>query len=405
MLALVKVYTWLLDPAAYGQYALALSLGGLAGMLLFQPIGQTLARFHPECIGGGVLLLRRIGGALLLASALVLAAASVAALVLGAGGSPEGAILAAATALFAIVSGANAVLAAWYNAERRRALVALVLAGEVWMRVLAGAAAVLLLAPVPAAVLGGAALGVAGVLWLGSAPLRRDWREARARRLSSAARAPAWPELAAYAWPFSAAAVFAAAGLYADRWVLGLRLGAADVGLYYALLQIAAAPVAGIGGTINQLVTPLLYGAAALGPEHADRLLLRAWLASAALWSLLVVAVAMHGALLVRLLSNASYAVRADLLWVLTLGLCLFHLAQLLALRAQVRKCPSRNLAPKGLHGLAAVGLMAWLARDHGFAGVCWGMAAAALLYLVAVAVANRFPSPSPPPAGAGHGA
>jgi len=62
----------------------------------------------------------------------------------------------------------------------------------------------------------------------------------------------------AFMLPFVGYAAFTAVTLYADRWIIQIFAGAAAVGMYAALFQIASSPVNLLFAVINQLMVPII---------------------------------------------------------------------------------------------------------------------------------------------------
>ncbi len=144
-LAGVRLLTEMLDPAAYGELALGLTVASLVNQAVLGPLSNGITRFYAPAQERGDL-----GSYLSAVRALLLAAAAVIAIMIllaGAGlmiaGRMQWIAIASAAFLFAGLGGCNAILSGIQNAARQRAIVALHQGIEPWARFLLAAALLL----------------------------------------------------------------------------------------------------------------------------------------------------------------------------------------------------------------------------------------------------------------------
>lgn len=394
--ALIKVLTAELGPAAYGQLALGMSIAGVLHMFLYGPIEQTALRYvsvYRENARLG-LLFSLLARAHRHAAILVLAVAACAGFAVHVMAGAGWAVLLLIAALFGAAGGANATLSSLQTAFRNRRAVAVFQAGDVWLRL---GLAVTLVAHAQrsagAALLGfalaTAAIAGAQLLWL---TRRRPPRY----QAGIGERNKAMAELWAFGSPYVAFAGFAWLGSYSDRWLVLMFADEHAVGIYAALLQIANAPIALFLGITNQFLVPLIFdraGSATTAQQTATSArLLSAAAAIYVLALLVIVAVAAAFAEpIVRLLTNAEFARRADVLWMLCAGLGLASIGQLLVVKGLARNRTREYILPKFVQVAALLlGAPVLITALDGLTGMGVSLCVSGAAYLVAVSWTNR---------------
>jgi O-antigen/teichoic acid export membrane protein len=183
--------------------------------------------------------------------------------------------------------------------------------------------------------------------------------------------------------------------LYADRWILQSLAGEREVGMYVALYQIANAPIALTVGVINQFLVPIIFDVA--GEVRTSEQRVRSGYLvdigvglAATIFFLAVITAYGFSERLVRLLTAEEYVTQHFILWIIVLGLSLFHIGQMFVTKGLSQNAPGRYLVAKLVHALATV-VGAWLlGRRYGAAGIAEALCLAAGLYLLTVLWVNR---------------
>lgn len=372
-LAGVRLLTELLDPAAYGELALGMTLAALVNQAVLGPLGNGITRYYAPAQERG-----DVGGYLGAARSLVLAATAVIAAVIlltGAGllvaDRKEWIGIASAALLFAGLSGCNSILGGIQNAARQRAVVALHQGIESWARILLAAALLLWLGATSTMAMVGYVLAVALVLGSqylffrklihhgSAAPDRSGWR----RRI--------WQ----YSWPISIFGAFTWMQLASDRWALELFATTQDVGLYAALFQLGYYPMSIATGMAVQFLVPIFYqraGDASDARRNAGVDSLSRRLTGVALGltgAVFAIALLFH-AQIFRIFVAAEYAAVSYLLpWMLLSG-GIFAAGQTIALNLMSQMRTRAMIAPKLTTALLGVALNFACARWYGIAGI-----------------------------------
>jgi len=164
----VRLLTELLEPAAFGELALGMTVATLVNQVAMGPLGNGVTRFYAPAVEQGDL-----GGYLNAARRLVLSATGIIVLIIlltVAGllitGRTEWIAIAIAALIFAILSGYNSILSGIQNAARQRSIVALHQGMESWARFLVAAGLLLWLGATSTVAMVGYALAI--ILVLGS---------------------------------------------------------------------------------------------------------------------------------------------------------------------------------------------------------------------------------------------
>lgn len=256
-LAGVRLLTELLDPAAYGELALGLTVAALVNQTVLGPLANGVTRFYAPALERGDL-----GGYLGAVRRLVYAATGFVFLLalLGVAGllaasRAQWIGIATAALAFATLSGHNAILSGMQNAARQRAIVALHQGIESWLRFLVAAGLLLWLGASSALAMAGYALAVALVLGSQYAFFRRTVQGGR-----KPAQAADWQrQIWNYSWPISAFGVFTWVQLASDRWALELYTTTVEVGTYAALFQLGYYPMSMASTMAMQFLAPIFY--------------------------------------------------------------------------------------------------------------------------------------------------
>jgi len=380
----VKLLTNIMPQEAYGELALGMSIAGLINMFLFGPLGQVVLRYYSVSKDRGeqvvyYSLLRQLHLWLLIILAV---GGAVVALAVDVVAGTGWAWLTAAAVAFGVASGLLGSAQGLFTAARERRLTALSQSADVWLRY--GMALLLLYLGGREGywALAGYALGSLLILLFQIQPVRHMIRDAKGGDMVPVDVLTHYrDEFWRFGTPFVAFAGLAAISQYADRWLLQGLAGKVEVGVYAALYQIASAPIGLLAGVVTQLVVPVVFArAGALAQtmqiEQSRNLLNLTLLIVAVAFAMAVLAAALWGEIIVTWLANASFARYGNILWILVLGLAIFHMAQLMVAEGLSRNLSRRYFWPKFSQGLTLLVAGYVLVAAYGL----WGMAVALLL-------------------------
>lgn len=370
----VRLLTGQLEPAAYGELALGMTLSTLLNQTLLGALGSGVIRFYAPAaersdLGGYLRSVRNLV-AWTTWIALVLVAVGVAALLVA--GNARWIPLTVAAATYALFAGYGSFLNAIQNAARQRAIVAAHQALDAWARgLLALALTMWLGATSTNAMIGYATASVVVVasqyafFRMTLAPAAGDSRESTAWRES----------MLEYSWPFAAWGVFTWAQQASDRWALELYASTEDVGVYSLLYQLGYYPVAMMTGMVVQFVSPVIFQRAGDGTDtqrNASVSLLARRLTAVALVTTaaaFVVALGFHREVFALLAAEEYGRVSHLLPWIL-LGGGLFAAGQTIALNLLSQMKARQMIVSKIVTALAGCALNFIGAYAYGVTGV-----------------------------------
>ncbi|MDP2645346.1 MAG: lipopolysaccharide biosynthesis protein [Desulfobacterales bacterium] len=396
----VKVLTNVMGPENYGQLGLGLTISGLVNLFFFGPFGQAIVRFFSICrekatlpaYFKAVFRMQKHTSLVLLVVSVPAAGATY----LKSG--PGWAWLIVISLLFGYFSGVNNSFLSFHNAIRQRRMVALHQGADMWLRMLAAMAVLLLANRSGSAALAGFCIGTA-VVSLSWGYLTFNMKVVSQHCLSAGESVEddfkTYREFFVYIRSFLYFSVFGAIVLYADRWILQAYHGQKEVGIYTALYLIANAPVVVIMNLAGQLMLPIIYDQAGdlKNPEYLQKSGKTVRLAVTAFGGgmlLLVLFAFFYGEPIVRLFSSEQYIAYASALWIILLGSCLFHIGQLLVMRGLSLARPNIYVLPKAVHAMIFLITTGWLVQRQGPRGAAIAMALSASVYLLLVGIANR---------------
>ena len=254
----VRLLTELLDPAAYGELALGMTVVTLVNQTVFGPLGNGTARFYAPAqeqndLGGFLNAVRRL---VLSATAVIVFLILFTVVGLLIAEKRQWTPIATAALILATLSGYNAILSGIQTAARQRSIVAIHQGMESWARFLVAVGLMLWVGTTSTVAMVGYAMAIICVLGsqyvffrkivpqTGTTPdINRDWRE----------------QMLKYSWPFASWGIFYWAQSASDRWALIFFATPREVGLYSVLFQLGYQPVAMLTGMAMQLLSPILY--------------------------------------------------------------------------------------------------------------------------------------------------
>lgn len=383
----VRLLTELLDPAAYGELALGMTIATLVSTTIIGPLGSGVPRFYALAVERGDLgsFLSAVRRLLLLATGMILLLILLAMVGLLIAGRTEWIAIVTAALIFAILSGYNSFLNNIQNAARQRSIVALHQGMESWARYLIAAGLLLWLGASSTVAIVGYALAV--VLVLGSQYV--FFRKIVHKNRNGAREGNSWwQQILQYSWPFGTWGIFYWAQSVSDRWALGLFDTTQEVGLYAALFQLGYYPMSMATGMAVQFIAPILYqraGDASDVQRNAN--------VSNLCWRLTGFCLAGTGAIfLVSFLFHAQmfqvflakdYARVSYLLpWMLLAG-GIYAAGQTIAMNLMTQMKTHAMIAPKIVTALVGVPLNLAGAYFFGIAGVVFAGVLFSVLYAV----------------------
>jgi len=218
-LAGVRLLTELLDPTAYGEFALGLTAAALVNQTVLGPVANGITRFYAPAqergeLGGYLHAVRRLVGAATAVIALMILLTLVSLLTTG---RTVWLGISISALVFATLSGYNGVLSGIQNAARQRSIVALHQGIESWARFLVAAALLTWLGATSTVAMLGYAFAASLILCSQMVFFRNFVRNSTTTtHESSHWQVQIWK----YAWPFCAWGVFSWAQQTSDRWAL-----------------------------------------------------------------------------------------------------------------------------------------------------------------------------------------
>lgn len=324
-LAGVRLLTELLDPAAYGELALGMTVAAVVTQTVIGPLGNGVARFYAPAqergdLGGYLDAVRRLVLAAIVTIVLMILLSIGGLLVVG---RTQWIGIATAALAFAAVSGCNAILSGIQNAARQRSIVALHQGIESWARFLVAAGLLLWLGATSTVAMVGYVIAV--VLVLGSQYV--FFRKTVPHKGTTANKDRDWRErIWKYSWPFSAWGIFTWAQQASDRWALEIFATTQEVGLYAVLFQLGYYPMSMVTGMTMQFLGPILYQRAGDATdsrrnERVSRMIRRLTGLTLALTGVIFLVTLLFHAQIFRLLVAKEYADVSYLLpWMLLAG-------------------------------------------------------------------------------------
>lgn len=265
-LAGVRLLTELLDPAAYGELALGLTVAALVNQTVLGPLSNGLTRFYAPAqeqdeLGSYLTAVRRLVSAATGVIALIIMLAVTGLLIAG---RAQWIALAGAALVFATLSGYNAILSGIQNAARHRAIVALHQGMESWARFLVAAGLLIWLGTSSTVAMAGYAIAVILVLGSQYVFFRKTVHTSVAASDPGNWQRRVW----VYSWPISVFGTFTWVQLASDRWALELFATTRDVGTYAALFQLGYYPMVMASTMATQLLAPIFYQRAGDGSDR-----------------------------------------------------------------------------------------------------------------------------------------
>lgn len=254
----VRLLTELIDPKAYGELALGMTLATLVNQTLLGPLSNGATRFYAPSVEEGDLgsYLTAIRRLVLFSTGIVvlLLLLTICGLLLA--GSTQWIAISGIAFIFATIVGYNSILSGIQNAARQRSVVALHQGMEPWGRFMVAAGLLLWLGATSTVAMVG--YSIAAILVLGSQYV--FYRKIAQQKITNDLSVIRWQnKIRNYSWPISIFGVFTWAQLVSDRWALGLFTTTQEVGLYAVLFQLGYYPMSMATGIAMQFLSPIFF--------------------------------------------------------------------------------------------------------------------------------------------------
>lgn len=389
----VRLLTELLDPAANGELALGMTLATLFNQTILGPLGGGVTRFYASAQEQGDLVGYMLATRRLLFSATGIIALVSLATVTGLliAGRTEWISIAAASFIFAVLSGYNSILNGLQNAARQRSVVALHQGMESWSRNLIAAGMMVWLGSSSSVAMAGHAGAVGLVLASQYVFFRNTIGEETGVKKEGDWRGKIWE----YSWPFASWGIFSWAQQSSDRWALSLFGTTHDVGLYTVLCQLGYYPISLVTGIAMQLLAPIFFQRAGDGSDSRRNAIVNnlswrlTWIALGVTCVAFCAALSFHGWIFQILVATQYGAISHLLPWVLLAG-GLFSAGQSLALGLMSQIKTRTMVVVKIVTALLGVAFNFVGAYIHGIEGVVFACNLFSVAYLLWMAIIAR---------------
>ena len=257
-LVLVRVLTEHLDPAEYGQLALALTLGTLIGQVAFSGAMPGIMRYYTMAVEKNEVhayfsaTIRMMG----YGSIVALGLCTLVLLVLPSFGKSDLIGLTVLTILLSILMNYNTTISLIQNAARQRGVVAFHSSLDAWLKVLFVAIFLTWVSSSAKVVVVGFLISL--LLVLGSQAI--FFRQLIPERTISADKPSSWTDqIWQYSKPFAYFNAFTWMQASSDRWALDTFSTSYDVGLYAVLMQLGYTSTGMVAGLMTTIIGPILF--------------------------------------------------------------------------------------------------------------------------------------------------
>jgi O-antigen/teichoic acid export membrane protein len=393
----VRLLTGFLNPASYGELALALTVVMLAQQLMLGPVSQAFMRYFAPMQEAGKLN-PFFRGALVLSiqiTGLMLVFTVLSTVGLWAIGQGRWAWIVVLAFLLSLLTGYNSGLDGIQNAARHRIVVAWHQGIGQWVRFAMAILLIAIMGSSSTVALLGYTLGATLVLtsqfvFLKKLLMKDIPQTGREKDVKDCVH-----QMRQYAWPFAGWGLFSWTQMASDRWALQAFAATGVVGLYAALFQVGYNPIYLLTGLAIQLFSPILFSWAGDASDAAR--LNRAYRLN---YMLLVgsVGLTMVGTILAFLLHRQifwlvvapQYRQVSWLLPFMVLAGGLFASGQIASLAFMITGDTQRLLVPKAGASVLCVLLNLVGAYVFGIAGVVLSNVTFSVVYLIWVSILAR---------------
>ena len=370
----VRILTEFLNPTAYGELALGMTIATVANQVLLGPFNQGVSRFYAPAVERGDLrgYFQAVGRLMLLAGGVLVLVGFFGIFGLAMAGRAEWLAITAGAFSFAVFSGFNTVLRGIQNAARQRNVVAILQGIEVWGRWLFAAGFLLCWGTRSAMAMYGYAVAAALIFFSQLAFMQNIGSERFSVRLKS----NEWlKNIWTYSWPFSVWGIFTAVHLASDRWALEIFSTTKDVGFYLVLFQIGYLPITLLTGIFTQFLAPIFYQRVGDGRDEQRRSSVHhlswrlTWLALTLTGGVYLFTRAFHDQIF-KIFVGKEYLSISNLLPFMVLSGGIFAAAQIVSLNLMSQMKTRNMMMPKIITALIGVSLNLLGAHLIGLKGV-----------------------------------
>lgn len=381
----VRIMTGLLDPAAYGELSLGLTLATLVNQTLLGPLSNGVSRFYSDAHRKTALpeYFQAIKELLVAASFLVGIFFFMLAMGLFFYQRSTLIPILLGSLLYSVTVGINAIFGGIQNAARHRGLVALFQGIDPWIRMIIVAALLIMLTKSAEVAMYGYVLASLLLMTVQFFTLNiKTLKPIYGNSVEWGAKI--WK----YSWPFCAWGIFTWLQLASDRWALQYAGSDGEVGLYTVLYQLGFYPISVITGMVVQLLSPILFDRVSeknfdQGIKAVNRIIIRLVLAALAMTLACASLVFIwHKELFELLVSEEYYSVSYLFPWMILSG-GIFGAGQIVALNLMALKKTVTMLTPKVVTALLGLMLNLLGATYFGIVGVVAAGLIFSLLYFL----------------------
>jgi O-antigen/teichoic acid export membrane protein len=270
----VRVLTELLNPEAYGQLALGMTLAIFATQGGFGPLGAGATRFFSAAKESGELTIYLSAMKRFLKLITIIIFGLTTAIVLSALNTGLGlwVNLILASMFFACLSGYNNIANGIQNAARQRPVVALHSGLAPWLRLGFAIALIYLFGATSSSVMWGYVIATIIVLFSQYVFFRKIFKDSTIENaIESNEINKAWQEkILNYSWPFVTWGTVAALHSASDKWSLALFSSQTDAGFFLVLYQIGFYPIAIFSEMLVTFISPIIFQRAGYGKSSKD---------------------------------------------------------------------------------------------------------------------------------------
>lgn len=389
----VRVLTELLDPAAYGELALGVTIATLVNATIMGPLCNGATRFYATAVENNSLpdYLKSVANLVLKATGVVLVIVGIVALELFAAGNQHWAMIVVSAMLFSILSGYNSILNGIQNAARQRTIVALHSGLEAWGKFLLAAGLIVIFGAFSSLAIAGYALAILIVLAFQSFFfINKIAADIKQQDVKSLHEYLIRKKIFEYAWPFATWGIMLWAYMSAGKWSLQFFCSSEEVGYYAVLFQLGYYPITTMATMVNQFLEPIYYQRAGDGtnPErvlNVFRIARRVFLFSLVIVIFLFFMLFYFHALIFHYFVSADFSKVSHLLPFMCLYAGIFVSSQFCSLALYVNKNAKLLVLPKILSFSLGALLILLGTSKFGLIGLILASIISASIHLVCI--------------------
>lgn len=257
-----------LEPSAYGELSLGLTIATLVNQTLYGPLGNGISRFFSPAFEDNSLhsYFRTSSRLVFLVTLLVGCISSLVLMVVLFLQYFQWFWIILGSLILSISMGINSILSGIQGAARQRAVVAIHQGVDVWVRFLVATLLLIWIAPTSnVAILGyGISSGIVII-----SQIFFFWIFVKKGIESNQCKERNWKgSIWKYSWPFIIIGIFNWLRLVSDRWALETFATTSEVGFYAVVFQLGYYPMTLLSGIFIQYLAPIFYQKAGDGTNE-----------------------------------------------------------------------------------------------------------------------------------------